>query len=136
MKKTKSRTAKRIAASKLAFLRTVEAVIAIGLMFIFLAAMTPVPQSSVNRDVIHSLSVLEHDNAFRNCVLSDADCVYDYVDPFIPDKYAYNITISSDPNYMLDSLPKDKYISSDSVLIAGNSTFYNATVVRVYYWVR
>lgn len=140
------RILKMTTVSKKSFLRTLEAIIAIGIMLAFIAAMSPRTSYSEKKQIQESLRILEHDDAFRNCALSgsgsnggaasNVECAYDYINDFIPNNYNYNITISSDENELFAELPPDKQIYSDSVMIAGNSTYYNATIIRVYYWQR
>lgn len=122
---------------KKAYLRTLEAMIAVGLTLLFLAMINPWQNDiNVRQQKIDILPLLEHNQDFRNCVVSEnAACANAIIQNYIPGKYNYTISITTSTSYT-PVLPDKKTILADSIYINGNDTFNKQEIVRLYYWVK
>ncbi len=122
---------------KKAYLRTLEAIIAVGLTLLFLAIINPW-QADINarQQKIDILPLLEHNQNFRNCVASEnVSCANTIIQNYIPGKYNYTISITANTSY-IPALPGKKTIIADSIYIHGNDTVKKQEIVRLYYWVK
>ncbi len=119
-----------------AYLRTLEAIIAIFITFFFLAYITPEKTPSESgAENIHILPELSKSLAFRNCVLSqNVSCINTTIDDSIPNQYNFLFNLSSNPHVTV-ALP-NKRVFGDASFIVGNSTSYKPTILRLYYWSR
>lgn len=121
---------------KKAYLRTLEAIIAVFITFFFLIYIMPTRTvSTSNEENLYILDELAKNLAFKNCVLTqDVSCINLTIDESLPNQYNFMFNLSSDPNVAI-SLPA-KRIFADSAFISGNSTQYKPVIIRLYYWSR
>ena len=120
--------------NKKAYMRTLEAVIAIALTFIFLVIFIPeytlTKSSEKNTNVLPSLY---KNSGFRECViLKNTSCVNQSLSKPLAG-YTYTFNISSNPSDQAPILPP-KRVFSESAFIAGNSSTYKPAIIRLYYW--
>ena len=120
--------------SKKAFLRTLEAILAISISFIFLSIILPTANPATaslkNENILEGLA---QDQAFRACVIAEnRTCINQTLDGYLQ-IYSYTVNISKTPNGRANNLPA-RQVFSESLLIAGNSTLYDPKVIRIYYW--
>ncbi|MBU0758194.1 MAG: hypothetical protein KKF44_09055 [Nanoarchaeota archaeon] len=125
--------------SKKAYLKTVEVMIAIVFAFTFLLYFLPKFAGVQNVEKSENvLKHLEHDNVFRDFVISNTGCinktdnssVISQIEEYLPDVYDYRFCI----NDRIYDLPPKKVLI-DTVFIAGNLSDYSPSVVRLYYWI-
>ncbi|MBD3310207.1 hypothetical protein GF351_03230 [Candidatus Woesearchaeota archaeon] len=121
--------------SKKGYVRTLEVVIAIVLTLIFLMFLvprvSPDDRQSVKAGV---LAALEQNQDFRDCALArNVSCVESMAEDVLPERYSLKVNISSDPEEQ-PGIDVQGDIYSDSLFIAGSDTSYNATIVRLWYW--
>ncbi len=121
--------------NKKAYLRTLEAFMAVFITFVFVIYILPAYVTDDKlTESINLLTPLADE--LRDC--NNVSCVESSIANFDPDfvkKYDYIINISSDPNVIVEGLPK-KNIYTDSVYIVGNITNYEPRIIRIYYWER
>lgn len=125
---------------KKAYLKTLEAVIAIVLSFIFLIFLIPSkPDTQERRPDLDLINVLGQNPTFRTCVLiENYSCTNTTFEAYYPQviiDYNYRFNISSDPKISGIELPAAN-IHSESLVIAGNDTYINPKTVRLYYWLK
>ncbi len=122
---------------KKAFVKTLEAFIAVILTFVFIVVVLQRFNPGEKRvENVYIMSVLEQNVAFRACAIDqNQTCVESNVAALLPAKFGFNVSISSDPDHVLEGLPK-KQIYVDSVYIAGNNTQYRPQIVKLYYWTK
>ena len=118
--------------------RTLEALIAIFITFLFLLIFIPqlrertAPQSTQN-----ILATLRDNDDFRNCVIQrNQTCLNQFVERSIEGKYEFKINVSDNPNAAVAGLPQQKKVSANSLFISGNTTNSTRQVVRLYFWTK
>lgn len=130
---------------KKAYLITLEAIIAIVILYIFMTyalsrqiekPKTAIPQDiKLSQDVI--LSQIETNDFYRNCALKeDYGCIDSMMSSSIKGGLLYNFTIchtQTCPVFLLQE-PKDVY--TKSLIISTNNTYYNITLVTIHLWSR
>ena len=127
--------------NKKGYMRTIEALTAIVITFLFMAYVLPYFQGNeVRRSNLNIVGTVIHNSDFRNCVLipeinQAEDCTKNIIAGNIPRVYEYQIKISSSRNFNISKLPKKK-VFSESVMIAGNITNYSPRYVKIYYWLK
>ncbi len=130
------RTAKyQLEHGKKGILRTLEVVFAIMISFIFLLYVMP-QQTFKQEEKPSIIPYLLNDYEFRNAVSSNNitkmnERISQRMNILYPD-YNFTVSISSDPNYILNLNHKTVY--SESLFIIGNITSERNHVVRIYYW--
>ncbi|MFC1697755.1 hypothetical protein ACFL1H_05455 [Nanoarchaeota archaeon] len=118
---------------KKGWIRTVEVTIAIVIVLAFMISIVPTPQqrSLTNFNLLQSL---ENNDIFRNCLIEENNtCIYNIIDERLIDSYNFNFTITNSTDITLPNLP-DKDITSESLVISGNETYYNPLIIRLWYW--
>ena len=120
---------------KKGFVRTIEALIAIIMSFVFLVLIMPTDtQVSFKKD-LGILAPFEDDEIFRGCVLQDKDgCLNDYIKDFMPAHLEHKILITNDSNENIE-LP-EKRVFVESLMFAGNISEYSPKIVKIFYWSR
>jgi len=124
---------------KKAYLKTLEAVFALVLTFLFIMFVVP-PRMVVapKEPSIDFVGLLGQNPDFRNCIVAENyPCLHTAIDSLYPElnkTYEYRLNISSDPNSVIDLPQKEVYV--DSVFIAGNVSYFNPKILRIYYWAR
>jgi len=130
----------KISLNKKAYVKTLEAVIALVLSFMFITYFVPIRSETEQRypdlDVIH---VLEQNPVFRTCVLKENySCINSTFESYYPHvilDYDYRVNVSTDPRISGAELPRAD-VHSESLLIAGNDTYIYPKTVRIYYWLK
>lgn len=126
---------------KKGFIKTIEAIVAVLLLYIFITAIliqNKPKQASVPLDVkLTQESVLKevsNSNYYRNCVLrNDKNCVDSLMRKTIGDQYNYTFSLCTATQCSLPITPaKDVYYNS--IIIASNFTDYQTTSVNLYIW--
>ncbi len=123
---------------KKAFLKTVEAVIAIFISLLFLTIVIPHrnPADSSRSESIKLLDTLKENENFRNCILTgNRTCINATIRANLENRFDFTFNISSDPDTKI-SLPARQIVFAEGIMVAGNSTDYNPRILRVYYWIR
>ena len=122
---------------KKAYVRTVEAILAVSITLIFITIIFPRVQLTETRgENLNILSTLENRDDFRTCVIeNNGTCVNSIIAALMTSPFDYIFNLSTDPNVALPSLPP-KRIFSDSVYIAGNLSNKTETIVRLYYFAK
>ena len=123
--------------NKKAYLRTLEAVLAViitlGFLIFILPQRGPVEKRTVDYDL---MPTLEKDNLFRECVLSgNSSCINSTISNNLPSRYDYVFTLTNNPNLAATNLPQ-KTVLVESIFIGGNSTQQLNKVMRLYYWLK
>ena len=121
--------------NKKAYVRTIEALAAIIITFLFIAYVVPKHSTAgVRESNIELLQFLEKNDDFRNCVFDeDEECASLIIEEYLDSKYDFEVSISNNPNFVKLGLP-DKEIFVDSIYIAGSNTLYKPLIVKLYYW--
>ena len=132
---------------KKAFIRTLEAIIAIVITFIFLVAILPLRETGITtEEKIKVLGNLIDDKTFRTGVFElefnrcfteqDQEWINNYVRNYLADGYEYRFCIYNHLRYpLIEDLP-DKEVIVDSVFITKDLSDYERRIVRFYYWVK
>ena len=122
--------------NKKAFLRTMEAAIAVVLTFavlFYFLPKIPTAQTTPSQDV---LSGLQYNDEFRSCALErNETCVNETVYDSLPALYrqSYIVKLTNDQNY-IPELPADKEVKTESLYIAASMTEYSPVIVKLFYW--
>lgn len=120
---------------KQAFLKTMEALLAVVVSFIFLLVVVPTTEVQPRQAGHDILLSFEPDIRFRACVLAyNESCVDAYLQQQIPGIFEYKFLLTRDNNEIIE-LP-DKEVIQESLFIAGDETHYQPTIVRLFYWTR
>ncbi len=119
---------------KKAFVRTVEAAIAITITFIFVSLVLPYSYNIQNDPKGQAvLPELAKDPSFRQCVISEnMSCINTTLSQRLG-KYHFSVNLSKTAYGQSASLPQ-KRVFSESAFIAGNSSLYEPRIIRIYYW--
>ena len=118
--------------------RTLEALIAIFITFLFLLIFIPqlreraAPQTPPN-----VLASLGDNDDFRNCVIQkNQTCLNQFIERSIEGKYEFKLNTSDNPNAAVAGLPQQKRVYANSLFISGNTTNSTRQVVRLYFWTK
>ncbi len=123
--------------NKKAFLRTIEAVIAVVITFIVLVVIFPKNNiSEYQKSSLNNLELMNDDENLRNCIYSDnLSCAESIIRNYLPNSYDFQYLITSNPNDFIYSLPKTK-IHTTNIVFAGNNYIYDFRVLKIYYWLK
>lgn len=118
--------------SRKSMLKTAEALIAIVLSLVFVVLIfsntSKAPAEEI--DVLHNL---QPDSVFRNCAaVNDTACINSMINNSMPRGYRFYTSILGGPSAAPSNLPNNVYV--ESVIISGNLTNYNPTIISLYYW--
>ncbi len=120
--------------SKKAFMRTMEAILAMGLTLIFVGLF--IPQYNIAQANFKNENVLVgtlKDPEFRACVINEnITCVNTTVSAML-EGYNVAVNISKKSQTPAQNLP-EKRVYVESEMVAGNSTLYEPRILRIYYW--
>ena len=124
--------------SKKAYVKTLEAVIALVLSFLFITFFVPAGKGTDERQPdLDLVNIMGQNPDFRRCVMNNnyscINATFEEYYPAIIINYNYLFNISTDPKIAGVDLPTAN-IHSESLLIAGNDTYIYPRVVRLYYW--
>ena len=122
--------------TKKGFWKTLEVLIAVLLTFIFVIVIIPRFTPSTSQETnLGVLQDLQKNPGFQACaVVLDQDCVNQYIREALPSRYGFKVLLSRDFNAQAKDLPATR-IFVDSIIITGNATYANQSVVRLFYWV-
>jgi hypothetical protein len=130
--------------NKKAYLKTLEALIAIAIFLIFLTTALIMNQPEKNepstpqdikliQDTI--FNKIQTEQSIRDCLITDNNvCLEGVIDTVIIDSLDYGIQICTDaPNCLVSDLilPTDKTIYADSLIIKEQGT---TAILRLYLW--
>ncbi|MBI2144787.1 hypothetical protein HYU18_00530 [Candidatus Woesearchaeota archaeon] len=127
----------KLVESKTAIIRTLEALMAIFITFIFLIIFIPQQREQAFPAAPPSvLGNLGGNDVFRNCVLmQNYTCINQTIDSHLEDKYDFKANVSESRVSALPQLPQ-KRIYANAIMIAGNTTNSTRQIVRLYYWAK
>ncbi|MBI2670870.1 hypothetical protein HYX18_02745 [Candidatus Woesearchaeota archaeon] len=126
---------------KKAYIKTLEAIVAILLIYLFIAyllkdnkpkqATAPIDIKLTQESI---LKEIQSSNYYRNCVLiNNSTCVNDLINSTIANKYNYAFSLCTKSQCYIPITPaKDVYLSS--VIISANITDYSTTSINLYVW--
>lgn len=122
------------------YVKTLEAVIAIVLSFLFITLFIPSKAETEERQPdLDVLDALRQNPDFRQCVIAENySCINATFESYYPGvvlDYNYRFNISTDPKISGVELPIVN-IHAESMLIAGNDTYARPKVLRLYYWLK
>ena len=116
-----------------AFIRTLEAVLAVLVSYTFLVAIIPVGSDQAVTPNYHILNGFEQDETFRHCALSsNSSCIDAYVETQLPNDLEYRVIMTDDPDEV-PALP-DTRVFSEHLFLAGNNTVYSPVIIKLFYW--
>lgn len=127
--------------NKRGYIRTLEAVAAILIIYIFTTSIISrnvIKEASVPKDIELTqksiLNEIESSPYYRNCVLSNnLNCVDNLLKITINNRYGYNFSLCSNNICKIPSTP-EKEVYLRSLIISANLTNYNTTSVNIYIW--
>lgn len=121
---------------KKAFMRTLEASIAVITTLVFVLLINSKTPFLDPEPAENILAFLANDQDFRACLISNNEtCINSSIREMINDKYDFNFNISKDPASVSLNLPKID-VRAESYFFAGNTTVYSSKVIRLFYWRR
>ena len=122
---------------KRAYLKTLEAIIAMVFTFAFVLYMMPMPENTLKGDTTDVLISLMTDDSFRVFAVNITSCIYKEENQSI--NLILDEELKSYLNYSICSqgetprLPRKK-VNAESLYLTGNLTNQTSKVVRLYYW--
>ena len=127
--------------NKKAYIRTLEAVVAILIIYIFttsLLAKNNVNEASVPKDIELTqesiLKEIQSSEYYRNCILSNNNnCINSLFQSSIKNIYGYNFSICTVSNCVVPATP-EKEVYAKSLIVTANLTNYSTTSVNLYIW--
>ena len=126
--------------TKKAYMHTIEAAIAVSISLVFVLFVISNNQPSEDvKDTLNLFPILNQNHAFRDCVIRENySCLNSSISTHYPDFvkiYTYKINVTTDPYIIPLDLPQ-KEVFLESLLIAGNNTYTELKIMRVYYWLK
>ena len=114
--------------------RTLESLIALFMILIFLVVFLPQEAADIKQDPKGFLTVLRGDEEFRNCIIQkNVTCVNQTIDKNLEDNFEFRLNFSENPSTIVTGLPQVQ-IFSESLFISGNVTNSTNIILRVFYW--
>lgn len=128
----------KLAKGKKAYLKTVEAAIAIVLSFMFIVYFIPTkPDTKESLADLDILTIMDQDSTFRRCAIAENySCMNATFESYYPEvtlSHDYLFNVSTNPRISDVSLPPLD-IRVESIMIAGNDTYLRPKTIRLYYW--
>ncbi len=122
---------------KKAYLKTLEAFLALIITFAFVLYLIPTPENDVTQDTSTLLSSMIKRETFRVYAANLTTCIYKgentsinvLLDTELKTYINYSICLQGD----IPSLPRKK-VNVESVYITGNLTDRNDRIIKLYYW--
>ena len=130
-----------MARNKKGYIRTLEAIVAILMLYIFitfLLSQNKPEEAAAPLDIVLSqesvLKEIQSSSYYRNCVLEkDVDCVDQLASSTLGKKYDYALAICTRTECQIPATPvKEVYV--DSIVISSNITKFETTSVNLYVW--
>ncbi|MFW5852989.1 MAG: hypothetical protein ACOCUR_03080 [Nanoarchaeota archaeon] len=118
---------------KKAFMKTMEAFLAIMVVFTFVIFFLPKDTRYTEDQSVFLLRNMERNDVFRNCVLSRNDtCIESSIDEVFQGRYFYTYQIYrySEPQIQINATEVRVY----TWFFAGNQSYYDPMVFKLYYW--
>ena len=130
---------------KKAFVKTLEAIIAIVIVVIFIFIFiqkpaanekTPAVVEAAQKTIVNEVQ----DNAIlRECIISDPLCknradIWDFIKNNLPANYKYAFEICDKPTCTSTEPPLDKAIYTTDILISSNMEQQNTRIFRIWLW--
>ncbi|MBI2143161.1 hypothetical protein HYU20_02360 [Candidatus Woesearchaeota archaeon] len=124
-----------VSVNKQGVFRTLEALIAIFITFLFLIVFIPTQRERAQPTAPPNvLADLRDNDEFRNCVMQKNEtCINQSIDRNLEDSYDFKFNLSDKPNAGAPALPQ-KQVYANSMFIAGNTTNSTQLIVRLYFW--
>ena len=128
--------------NKKAYIKTLEAVAAILIIYIFttsILARNIVKEASVPKDIELTqesvLNEIQSSDYYRNCALSNnKNCINSLLQSSIKNNsYGYNFSICTVSICIVPSTP-EKDVYANSLIVTANLTDYNTTSINLYIW--
>jgi hypothetical protein len=126
---------------KKAYMRTLEAVLAVITSFLFITfIVTSRSPTEISKDNVNLMSIMKDNPDFRQCALSsNLSCLNGTLALHYPNfvrVYGYEFNVTTSPRSAPPETMPSKDIYLESVFVTGNSTFGYPRVVRLYYWTK
>ncbi len=117
--------------------RTLEALIAIFITFLFLVIFIPQQRERAQPTAPpNAITNLRDNDEFRNCVIQKNEtCINQSIDRNLADSYDFKFNLSDNPYAGAPLLPQKK-VYANSMFLAGNTTNSTRTIVRLYFWAK
>ena len=128
---------------KKAYIITIEAIIAIVVLYIFMtyaiSRNVEKPKVSIPRDIEISqetiLSQIQTNDFFRTCALQeDRACLDNMMTLSLKQGLMYNFTICHGVSCPVFILQENKDVYAKSLIISTNTTDYSTTLITLYIW--
>ena len=128
---------KMAGANKQGVFRTLEALIAIFITFLFLIVFIPLQRERAQPTAPPNvLAGLMDNDEFRNCIIQkNQTCINQSIGNNLDDSYDFLFNLSDNPYAGAPALPEKK-VYANSMFIAGNVTNSTRTIVRLYFWAK
>ncbi|MBI2176524.1 hypothetical protein HYU40_04250 [Candidatus Woesearchaeota archaeon] len=124
-------------ANKQGIFRTLEALIAIFITFLFLIVFVPMQRERAQPTAPQNvLASLRDNDEFRNCVIQKNEtCINQSIGRNMEDSYDFKFNLSDKPYAPAPPLPQ-KRVYANSMYLAGNTTNSTTFIVRLYFWTK
>lgn len=124
-------------ANKQGIFRTLEALIAVFITFLFLMVFIPMQRERAQPTAPPNvLASLRDNDEFRNCVIQKNEtCINQSIGRNLEDSYDFKFNLSDNPNVGAPALPQ-KQVYANSMFLAGNTTNSTTFIVRLYFWAK
>lgn len=124
-------------ADKQGIFRTLEALIAVFITFLFLMVFIPTQRERAQPTAPPNvLADLRDNDDFRNCVIQKNEtCINQSVDRNLADSYDFKFNLSNNPYASAPALPQKK-VYANSMFLVGNTTNSTTFIVRLYFWAK
>ncbi len=124
-------------AGKQGIFRTLEALIAIFITFLFLMVFIPMQRERAQPTAPqNALASLRDNDGFRNCVMQKNEtCINQTIGRNLEDSYDFKFNLSDTPYASAPPLPQ-KQVYANSMFLAGNTTNSTTLIVRLYFWAK
>ena len=128
---------------KKAYIITIEAIIAIVVLYIFmtyaLSRNVERPKVSVPKDIALSqdtiFSQIQTNDYYRTCALQENyPCLDNMIGLSVKQGWLYNFTICHTTLCQAFILNENKDVYVKSLILSTNTTYYNTTLVTLYIW--
>lgn|SRR3989338_8928072 len=120
---------------KKGILKTLEALVALFLLLIFLIAFLPSnPETIAGPEGF--MASFQTDETFRNCAIErNMSCLNQSIEEEVGSGHYFLVNVTDDVNARISGLPQTT-VFSESIYFAGNASFARESIVRVFYWAR
>ncbi len=117
---------------KKGFIHTLEVVLSVTVMFVFITFIIQRPLTNPKVDKTPILQMLAQDTTFRSCVTGEnIPCIQNTIRNYLPVRFDFSYSIGIEAPR--SDLPT-KDINTDTFFFAGNTTVYSPKLLKIYYW--